>query len=422
MKLEEHHHLNERKTEEKSLPLPRIERESRVPKKLLVPPPSFYQIGELVGALPIAGLKLKCVPDNATVFPSTNCTSTSSLKTQNLRNCHPFKVEVRWQIMLSQSIPCRTADSLPLIFVRSSWRTSLMTCPRVQRGIAFALPSPRHNNNLLFRSAPRQSSPNHRAEIQLRTRNRLMKCFVTKNQEEYFWDLLTSEDMRKRNRSLTWIATISCGALWLSSAQMAFSSEGIRDNMVYEVSELFELGIQLTYLLLLLGLLGFGTFYVIRQVLVRRELDLSAKELQEQVRSGDASATELFELGAVMLRRKFYPAATKYLLQAIEKWDGDDQDLAQVYNALGVTYVRDEKLDKGIIQFEKAVKLQPGYVTAWNNLGDAYEKKKDFKSALKAFEEVLLFDPNNKMARPRRDALRESVKLYKGVPVKSKKR
>lgn len=53
-------------------------------------------------------------------------------------------------------------------------------------------------------------------------------------------------------------------------------------------------------------------------------------QFQEQVRSGDASATELFELGAVMLRRKFYPAATKYLLQAIEKWDGDDLDLAQV--------------------------------------------------------------------------------------------
>ena len=31
-----------------------------------------------------------------------------------------------------------------------------------------------------------------------------------------------------------------------------------------------------------------------------------------------------------MLRRKFYPAATRYLLQAIEKWDGEDQDLAQV--------------------------------------------------------------------------------------------
>ncbi|XP_040365868.1 tetratricopeptide repeat domain-containing protein PYG7, chloroplastic-like isoform X1 [Rosa chinensis] len=64
----------------------------------------------------------------------------------------------------------------------------------------------------------------------------------------------------------------------------------------------------------------------------------------EQVRSGDASATELFELGVVMLRRKIYLAATKYLVQAIEKWDGDDQDLAQVYNALGVSYVCDRKL------------------------------------------------------------------------------
>lgn len=94
----------------------------------------------------------------------------------------------------------------------------------------------------------------------------------------------------------------------------------------------------------------------------------------------------------------------------------------QVYNALGVSYVRDGKLEKGITQFETAVKLQPGYVTAWNNLGDAYEKKKDLKSALKAFEEVLLFDPTNKIARPRRDALKERVTMYKGVPVKSKER
>lgn len=32
-----------------------------------------------------------------------------------------------------------------------------------------------------------------------------------------------------------------------------------------------------------------------------------------------------------MLRRKYYPAAIKYLQQAIDKWDGDDQDLAQVF-------------------------------------------------------------------------------------------
>ncbi|XP_061945600.1 tetratricopeptide repeat domain-containing protein PYG7, chloroplastic-like isoform X7 [Populus nigra] len=231
------------------------------------------------------------------------------------------------------------------------------------------------------------------------------------------------EDNACMKRVIVSVSALSFGQIsLLTSVQVAHAGESIKPDALYEVGELFELGIQLSYLLLLLALLGVGTFFVIRQVLMRRELDLSAKELQEQVRSGDASATGLFELGAVMLRRKFYPAATKYLLQAIEKWDGEDQDLAQVYNALGVSYILDGKLDKGIKQFEAAVKLQPGYVTAWNNLGDAYEKKKDLKSALKAFEEVLLFDPNNKVARPRRDALKDKVQMYKGVPIKSKDR
>ncbi|XP_075509355.1 tetratricopeptide repeat domain-containing protein PYG7, chloroplastic-like isoform X4 [Primulina tabacum] len=236
-------------------------------------------------------------------------------------------------------------------------------------------------------------------------------------------DPFVGDDTKRVDVPLNFITSVLCSSLsWLSPIQVAQASEDVRENVVYEVGELFELGIQLSYLLLLLALLAVGSFFVIRQVLVRRELDLSAKELQEQVRSGDASATELFELGAVMLRRKFYPAATKFLLQAIDKWDGDDQDLAQVYNALGVSYVRDGKVEKGIAQFESAVKLQPGYVTAWNNLGDAYEKSNDLKSALKAFEEVLLFDPNNKIARPRRDELKEKVSMYKGVPVKTKKK
>ncbi|XVF29971.1 hypothetical protein REPUB_Repub16aG0017200 [Reevesia pubescens] len=259
--------------------------------------------------------------------------------------------------------------------------------------------------------------------LQMFQKGMAMKSFTSTNLDESLKNLLKMVDDLNVKKPLVVVSAFLFGqALWLISAQLANASEITSGDAVYEIGELFELGIQLSYLLLLLGLLGAGTFFVIRQVLVRRELDLSAKELQEQVRSGDASATELFELGAVMLRRKFYPAANKFLLQAIEKWDGDDQDLAQVYNALGVSYVRDGKLEKGINQFETAVKLQPGYVTAWNNLGDAYEKKKDYKSALKAFEEVLLFDPNNKVARPRRDALKDRVQMYKGVPVKSKDR
>ncbi|CAH9087910.1 unnamed protein product [Cuscuta europaea] len=261
-----------------------------------------------------------------------------------------------------------------------------------------------------------------RASFQFFGRKLEVFRFASVDFQESSPNKLMVEDIANVERAIVGISAFSYGSiLWLISGQVAHASEGVNVNMVYEIGEVFDVGIQLTYLLLLLALLGAGSFFVIRQVLIRRELDLSAKELQEQVRSG-GSSLELFELGAVMLRRKLYPAATRYLLQAIKKWDGDGQDLSQVHNALGVSYVRDGKIDKGIAQFEIAVKLQPGYVTAWNNLGDAYEKNKDFNNALKAFEEVLLFDPNNKIARPRIDALKDQVTMYKGVSVISKKR
>jgi Flp pilus assembly protein TadD len=38
-----------------------------------------------------------------------------------------------------------------------------------------------------------------------------------------------------------------------------------------------------------------------------------------------------------------------------------------------------DRLDEAVVEFNKAVELQPGYVTAWNNLGDALEQKKDPK-------------------------------------------
>lgn len=92
---------------------------------------------------------------------------------------------------------------------------------------------------------------------------------------------MITEDIEDGKRPLTWVSLfLFAQTFWLINAQVAHASENTNTNAVYEIGELFELGIQLSYLLILLGFLGIGTFFVIRQVLVRRELDLSAKELQ----------------------------------------------------------------------------------------------------------------------------------------------
>ena len=65
-----------------------------------------------------------------------------------------------------------------------------------------------------------------------------------------------------------------------------------------------------------------------------------------------------------------------------------------------------EKINLAVENYRKAVDIQPGYVTAWNNLGDAWEKARNWKEAYQAYSEALAYAPDNKVARERSDALR----------------
>ncbi|GLC37868.1 hypothetical protein PLESTB_001484700 [Pleodorina starrii] len=179
--------------------------------------------------------------------------------------------------------------------------------------------------------------------------------------------------------------------------------------------ELFSLGegletpIQLIYLLTLLGFLAVGAYLVVRQVLIRRELDEGAKGLGERIRTGEATCEDYYELGVILTRKKLYTQATKNLEKAKKVWDGEESELAQVHNALGFCYFNMEKTDMAIDEYRKAVALQPGYVTAWNNMGDAMEKKGKWRDALQAYQEALTYAPDNRIARQRCDYCKEKV-------------
>lgn len=91
----------------------------------------------------------------------------------------------------------------------------------------------------------------------------------------------TTKHLEDGARSSKWVSAFLLGqTISVISPDVSYASSSMKINEIYEVGELFDLSIQLIYLVLLLSLLGTGTFFVIRQVLVRRELDLSAKELQ----------------------------------------------------------------------------------------------------------------------------------------------
>ena len=57
-----------------------------------------------------------------------------------------------------------------------------------------------------------------------------------------------------------------------------------------DLSEGLETPVQAIYLITLLGFLVVGAYLVVRQVLIRRELEDAAKSLGDRIRSGNASS------------------------------------------------------------------------------------------------------------------------------------
>jgi cytochrome c-type biogenesis protein CcmH/NrfG len=54
-------------------------------------------------------------------------------------------------------------------------------------------------------------------------------------------------------------------------------------------------------------------------------------------------------------------------------------------------------------------------VIAWNNLGDALERQRDFKGALAAYTEAVTYDPGNQTAKARKEFCETKLQRLGGV-------
>lgn len=84
-----------------------------------------------------------------------------------------------------------------------------------------------------------------------------------------------------------------------------------------------------------------------------------------------------------------------------------DTTNAMPLNQIGVIKQYDEKqLDSAIYYYNSAILTDPNLVEAWDNLGRAYELKKDIPNALKSYAKALKINPNYTPARERANALK----------------
>ena len=68
---------------------------------------------------------------------------------------------------------------------------------------------------------------------------------------------------------------------------------------------------------------------------------------------------------------------------------------AKAQVSFGISVAKANLWPAAVAHWEKAVKLDPTYAAAWNNLGIGYEQLGRFKEAREAYEQALKLDVDN---------------------------
>lgn len=166
------------------------------------------------------------------------------------------------------------------------------------------------------------------------------------------------------------------------------------------------------YLLILVALLSGAAFPIFRQILRTRKIESALSRLQTKLTKDKAQGTaqEYYELGGLYLDKKVYSQASTLFQKAIKAAQEEgEENIAPIYNGLGFAYFAQEQYDLAIRQYKEALKHNPNYVTALNNLAHAYERKNLMAQALQVYDQVLESEPKNVTAKRRAESLRKRL-------------
>jgi tetratricopeptide (TPR) repeat protein len=162
------------------------------------------------------------------------------------------------------------------------------------------------------------------------------------------------------------------------------------------------------YIGILLLLLGIAAWFVFRQLLKTRRIESALSRLQNKLNQEQGTTQEYFELGSILLSKNLSTQAIAQFQKALKVAELETEaNIGPIHNAMGYAYFIQEQYDLAIRNYKEALKLNPKYLTALNNLAHAYEKKNLSAQALEIYEQTLSQDPKNSTAKRRAESLRK---------------
>jgi tetratricopeptide (TPR) repeat protein len=121
-------------------------------------------------------------------------------------------------------------------------------------------------------------------------------------------------------------------------------------------------------------------------------LAINSNEKQsENSMSKDTEALRYYELGYAEAKEENCERAIEYYREAVRI----DPDFAFAWDNIGICYRRLENYDKAIEAYENSLKIDPYGMMPLQNIAIAYQYKKEFKKAIQAYEQLGKIHPGN---------------------------
>ncbi|QKS30757.1 tetratricopeptide repeat protein [Accumulibacter sp.] len=123
------------------------------------------------------------------------------------------------------------------------------------------------------------------------------------------------------------------------------------------------------------------------------------ERIEDHLASNPGDARGRFSKGLILVEMGRPADAMTVFSKLIE----DYPELPEPYNNLAVLYAQQKQYDKARTALEMAIRIQPNYATAYENLGDIHARL-----AGQAYEKALQIDPARKAARLKLSRMREA--------------
>lgn len=107
--------------------------------------------------------------------------------------------------------------------------------------------------------------------------------------------------------------------------------------------------------------------------------------------STNKEALKLYDLGMDETAKNNFKGAIEYYKKAVKI----DPNFAFAYDNMGICYRRLEEYDLAIDAYEKSLKIDPNGLMPLQNIAVAYSYKKDYKKAVETYERLAKIEPNN---------------------------